>query len=191
MGTAALRDCRFGKSNTVHVVQSNDEYPFAFSQQTGLYDWPVVLGASGSFTSGSDSPDTPASCRKASSIHRAHSTAHVHHLGATDAAAAMHRRLHAGASRLRSLPKLCSDAPKSLAHVSEVSCPACTEANATHLSHKCSRYKPSYPGSLIHGDTVGPFQRSSRGHHYALILVDDHSVSSSSSPSPARATLRQ
>jgi transposase InsO family protein len=68
-----------------------------------------------------------------------------------------------------------SDAPKRLAHVFEVSCPACTEANATHLSHKGSRYTPSYPGSLIHGDTVGPFQRSSRGHHYALILVDDHS----------------
>eukprot|EP00966_Prymnesium_polylepis_P083322 1930197-Prymnesium_polylepis.1 len=69
-------DCRFGESNTVHVVQSNDEYPFAFSRQTGLYDWPVVLGASGSFTPSSDSPDTPAWCFKASSIHRAHSTAH-------------------------------------------------------------------------------------------------------------------
>eukprot|EP00966_Prymnesium_polylepis_P160693 3714229-Prymnesium_polylepis.1 len=34
-------DCRFGKSNTVHIVESNDEYPFAFSQRTGLYDWPV------------------------------------------------------------------------------------------------------------------------------------------------------
>ena len=87
----------------------------------------------------------------------------------------MHRRLHAGASRLRRLPKLCRDAPSSLSHVSDVACPACTEANATHLSHRGSRYQPSYPGSLIHGDTVGPFKRSSRGHHYALILVDDHS----------------
>eukprot|EP00966_Prymnesium_polylepis_P249903 5777148-Prymnesium_polylepis.1 len=56
----------------------------------------------------------------------------------------MHRRLHAGASRLRQLPKLCADAQSSLAHASDVSCPSCTEANATHLSHQGSRYQPSY-----------------------------------------------
>eukprot|EP00966_Prymnesium_polylepis_P270742 6254777-Prymnesium_polylepis.2 len=59
----------------------------------------------------------------------------------------MHRRFHAGASRLRQLPKLCADAPSSLAHASDVSCPSCTEANATHLSHRGSRY--SCIGPLI------------------------------------------
>ena len=50
------------------------------------------------------------------------------------------------------------------------------EANATRLSHKHDRYAPSYVGSLVHADIVGPFKRSLHGsHQYLLVLVDDHS----------------
>jgi hypothetical protein len=136
-------DCRFGKHNSVHVVPSDDT--FTFCAKTGLYDWNGVLGGPG--WSVGDEPQSAAGLKASGGIHRAHSSSHVHNLSAHDAAAVMHRRLHAGASRLCQLPKLCADAPSSLAPASDVSCPSCTEANATHLSHRGSRYQPSYPVS--------------------------------------------
>ena len=69
-----------------------------------------------------------------------------------------------------------ADAPPRLSKMHDLSCPHCTEANATHVPHKGSRYKPSHVGRLVHGDIVGPFKRShGQGYQYMLVLVDDHS----------------
>eukprot|EP00965_Chrysotila_dentata_P140819 4655367-Pleurochrysis_carterae.AAC.2 len=70
----------------------------------------------------------------------------------TDATRHMHRRLHAGSTRLRSLPTLTADAPPALARGRHDGCEACTEANATRLLHDSNRYKPSHAGRLVHAD---------------------------------------
>eukprot|EP00965_Chrysotila_dentata_P128232 4239039-Pleurochrysis_carterae.AAC.1 len=54
----------------------------------------------------------------------------------------MHRRLHAGATRLCSLPSITADAPSSLAHGTFDGCEACAEVNASRLPHTAQRYKP-------------------------------------------------
>eukprot|EP00965_Chrysotila_dentata_P177749 5871405-Pleurochrysis_carterae.AAC.1 len=75
----------------------------------------------------------------------------------SDATRCMHRRLHAGAARLRSSPTITADAPAALAHGSFDGCDACVEANATRQPHDTQRYKPSHAGRLIHADIAGPF----------------------------------
>eukprot|EP00965_Chrysotila_dentata_P015616 516934-Pleurochrysis_carterae.AAC.1 len=47
----------------------------------------------------------------------------------------IHNRLHAGSTRLRSLPSITTDAPAALAHGRFDDCPACAEANATRHAH--------------------------------------------------------
>eukprot|EP00965_Chrysotila_dentata_P218120 6190410-Pleurochrysis_carterae.AAC.1 len=87
----------------------------------------------------------------------------------------MHRRLHAGAARIKALPSLVSDAPASLSQSLPPSCSACLEANAARLPHSNDRYTPTYPGRLIHVDIAGPFVESIDGaRKYALVIVDDH-----------------
>eukprot|EP00965_Chrysotila_dentata_P182836 6038211-Pleurochrysis_carterae.AAC.1 len=87
------------------------------------------------------------------------------------ATACMHNRLHAGANRLRTLPSITADAPRSLTQGHFQGCPACTEANASKLPHTTVRYKPSYPGRLIHADIAGPFVRTQHtGFQYLLVL---------------------
>eukprot|EP00965_Chrysotila_dentata_P127430 4213776-Pleurochrysis_carterae.AAC.1 len=96
-------------------------------------------------------------------------------MGPNDAAIHMHRRLHAGTTRLRNLPTITADAPPALARAHHPGCEACVEANATRLPHDSHRYKASHPGRLIHTDIAGPFVRTMHGgFQYALILVDDH-----------------
>eukprot|EP00965_Chrysotila_dentata_P081591 2694130-Pleurochrysis_carterae.AAC.1 len=96
-------------------------------------------------------------------------------MSADDATHYMHRRLHAGAARLRNLPNITADAPSSLARGHFRGCEACTEANATRHPHTAQLYRESYPGRLIHADIAGPFLRThAGGHQYALVLVDDH-----------------
>eukprot|EP00965_Chrysotila_dentata_P206750 6183720-Pleurochrysis_carterae.AAC.1 len=68
----------------------------------------------------------------------------------SDATLHMHRRLHAGASRLRALPTITADAPPALARGRFDGCAACTEANAARLPHESHLYKPSHAGRLIH-----------------------------------------
>eukprot|EP00965_Chrysotila_dentata_P023502 779001-Pleurochrysis_carterae.AAC.1 len=77
-----------------------------------------------------------------------------------DATRCMHRRLHAGASRLRSLPSLTADAPPALARGRFDGCDACVEANACRLPHDGQHYRPTYAGRLIHADIAGPFVRT-------------------------------
>eukprot|EP00965_Chrysotila_dentata_P106901 3531824-Pleurochrysis_carterae.AAC.1 len=96
-------------------------------------------------------------------------------MSANDAARCMHRRLHAGASRIKALPSLVADAPASLAQSLPPSCSACAEANATRHPHSTERYAPTYLGRLIHVDIAGPFVESiDSARKYALVIVDDH-----------------
>ena len=111
-------------------------------------------------------------------------SSHIHRLPADQAAAAMHRRLHAGIKRTRNLAKLTADAPSSLSSAPDASCPFCIEANAPHLPHSGKRYVPSQPGQLIHADIAGPFKDSSRGKRWAFITL----VSNSSTPSGVKVT---
>lgn len=84
---------------------------------------------------------------------------------------------------MRRLPSCTADAPAILNHCPRLSCAACTEANASHVSHShASNYsatKPSKstrPGQLVYADVAGPFVDSAvGGYKWALILVDDHS----------------
>ena len=109
-------------------------------------------------------------------IRTAHARSHIERLSADEAAAVVHRRLHVGVERLRSLPDFTRDAPDNLRRCRHAPCAACVEANATHLSHTADQYVPSYPGRLIHADIVGPLVTSRVGHfRYMLVLVDDHS----------------
>eukprot|EP00965_Chrysotila_dentata_P155100 5125205-Pleurochrysis_carterae.AAC.2 len=87
-------------------------------------------------------------------------------MSADDATQYMHRRLHAGASRLRRLPDIIiADAPSSLANGSFAGCNACTESNATRLPQTSHLYKETYPGRLIHADIAGPCLRSHTGEY--------------------------
>ena len=56
------------------------------------------------------------------------------------------------------------------------SCAHCLEANAPHLPHGGTGYKPTRPGRLVHADLAGPFRRSLLGsYQYLLLVTDDHS----------------
>eukprot|EP00965_Chrysotila_dentata_P127675 4221864-Pleurochrysis_carterae.AAC.1 len=91
-----------------------------------------------------------------------------------NATSCMHNRLQAGANRLRALPSITADAPRSLSHGQFKGCAACTEANASRLAHNTVPYKPSYPGRLIHADIAGPSVRTQNtGYKYLLVLIDD------------------
>eukprot|EP00965_Chrysotila_dentata_P045536 1512597-Pleurochrysis_carterae.AAC.1 len=100
---------------------------------------------------------------------------HYSRLSPAKATERMHKRLHAGATRLRALPSLTADAPPALAHGRFDGCAASTTANATRHVHDSTLYKPSYAGRLIHADNAGPFVRTHHtGYQYLLVLVDDH-----------------
>ena len=150
-----------------------------FKRRDGLFQWPVIPTLrTGEAPS---EPDDRASRCMAAKVHRVKTTSHISALPADEAAAAMNRRLHVNAEYLRRLPELTTDAPKGLKTADIPSCEHCAEANATHVPHKGRRYKPSRVGRLVHGDIVGPLQRShGRGYQYMLVLVDDHSRCSES-----------
>ena len=164
-------DVAFRDTNALRLVHNGHQLdlPFKWDAHEGVYIWkPLSLKQEGL------SATTLAKCL-VGKIHRGATCSHIARLAADAAAHAMHRRLHLGAKRLRSLPLLCADAPPQLRSASEVSCPFVTEANARHLPHTGSRYQPSHPGRLIHSDIAGPFLASTRGHRYVLVVVDDHS----------------
>ena len=145
-----------------------------FKRRDGLFQWPVIptLRTGEAVSEHDDKPARTLAAR----IHRGKTTSHISALPPSEAAAAMNRRLHVNAEYLRRLPELTTDAPKGLVTADVPSCEHCAEANATHVPHKGKRYKPSHVGRLVHGDIVGPFQRShGRGYQYMLVLVDDHS----------------
>ena len=145
-----------------------------FQRREGLFQWPVIPACRVNPEDASRSGQE-ARCL-AAKIHRAKANSHITSLPAKEAAAAIHRRLHINAEYLKRLPELTSDAPSCLKTADVPSCAHCVEANATHVPHRGSRYKPSHVGRLVHGDIVGPFVRShGRGYQYMLVLVDDHS----------------
>eukprot|EP00965_Chrysotila_dentata_P238673 6202655-Pleurochrysis_carterae.AAC.2 len=109
-------------------------------------------------------------------IHASRSRHHLAVMSPRNATICLHRRLHVGATHLRRLPELTSDAPASLATGRLDGCSSCFEANAHKLSHKTELYRPSHAGRLIHADIAGPFTRFRHGgYQYLLVLVDDHS----------------
>ena len=145
-----------------------------FQRRDGLFQWAVIPACRADVNHGAR--DAEASRCMAAKIHRARATSHISSLPASEAAAAVHRRLHVNEKYLKRLPDITSDAPSSLKTADVPSCPHCVEANATHVPHRGQRYKPSHVGRLVHGDIVGPFVRShGRGYQYMLVLVDDHS----------------
>eukprot|EP00965_Chrysotila_dentata_P248354 6208280-Pleurochrysis_carterae.AAC.2 len=89
-------------------------------------------------------------------------------MSSTDTAAYMHRRLHAGDARLRTLPETMCDESASLHGVKQRPCAACTRHADTHPS---AHYTATQLGRLIHADIAGPFVSSlSSSHRYVLIL---------------------
>eukprot|EP00965_Chrysotila_dentata_P216629 6189484-Pleurochrysis_carterae.AAC.2 len=62
-------------------------------------------------------------------IHGSRSRHHVNVMSSRDATICLHCRLRIGASHLRQLPKLTSDAPASLSSGRLDDCAACAEAN--------------------------------------------------------------
>eukprot|EP00965_Chrysotila_dentata_P220721 6191958-Pleurochrysis_carterae.AAC.1 len=96
-------------------------------------------------------------------IHASRSRHHIDVMSPHDATACLHRRLHIGASKLRRLPVLTSDAPSSLSSGRLDGYASCAEANSTKLPHKDDLYRPSHVGRLIHADIAGPFSRMQDG----------------------------
>ena len=186
-------EARFADVNALDCRHPSLSSPLRlpFVHRDGLFTWDVAGCASVGPQSIPRAPEPtstspPASAKLASAeIHRADTTSHVRVLPPDEAGFAMHHRLHLGATRLRMLPDLTTDAPASLRRLQNISCEWCTEANATRLSHGPERkssappdglYSPSYPGRLVHADIAGPFRSSTVGHfRYFLLLVDDHS----------------
>ena len=157
------------------VLLPGDDTPsrrFPFQRERGLNVWHAIGNArdpaqpfASLFQSGS-----------ALNVHSVRATSHVTSLSADAAAAVFHRRLHVGTNRIRRLPILTADAPETLMSAAPVPCNACMEANAPHLTHSGTSYKPSYPGRLVHADIAGPFVLTTHGSfRYVLVLVDDHS----------------
>ena len=120
-------------------------------------------------------PAETARSLKAATIHAPSSHSHVASLPPNQMIDTLHRRLHIGHDTLRKLGEITADIPANIRAGKGHSCAHCKTANATHLSHRGSVYKPSYPGRLVHADIAGPFRRSVHGQHqYFLILIDDH-----------------
>ena len=120
-------------------------------------------------------PTETARTLKTATIHAPSSHSHVASLPPNQMIDALHRRLHIGHDTLRKLGDITADIPANIRAGKGHSCAHCKTANATHLSHRGSAYKPSYPGRLVHADIAGPFRRSVHGQHqYFLILIDDH-----------------
>ena len=72
----------------------------------------------------------------------------------------MHRRLHVSLDRMKKLVASTVDAPASLAGATHAHCDDCMTANAKRLPHSSKKYKPSYPGKIVHMDIVGPLMAS-------------------------------
>ena len=152
-----------------------------FVRRDKLFKWSLLPIASVVPTGARASPDfkhlpaETARSLKAATIHAPSSHSHVASLPPNQMIDTLHRRLHIGHDTLRKLGEITADIPANIRAGKGHSCAHCKAANATHLSHRGSAYKPSYPGRLVHADIAGPFRRSVHGQHqYFLILIDDH-----------------
>ena len=158
--------------------ESTGSRTFPFEREAGLNMWNVVGNAG--------DPARPYDHLSHTQILNVHSTRASSHVASLSTAAAVdlfHHRLHAGAERLRRLPRITADAPECLTHARHATCSGCMTANATKLPHPGDRYSPTYPGRLIHADIAGPFIPTAHGHYrYVLVLVDDHSLQSGLPP---------
>ena len=108
-------------------------------------------------------------------FHAPSSVSHVRNLSSAQAAELMHRRLHAGVTRMRALPHTTRDATSNLTSAPQCTCPYCAAANAKRTSHSGSLTTPTAEPGKIHLDLKGPFPRSVGGYMYAAIFVDEFS----------------
>ena len=90
-------------------------------------------------------PTETARSLKTATIHAPSSHSHVASLPPNQMIDALHRRLHIGHDTLRKLGDITADIPANIRAGKGHSCAHCKTANATHLSHRGSAYKPSYP----------------------------------------------
>ena len=168
-------EVRFANVRAVCVPadSSGSALELPFTRRDGLFVWDVVCTARAAAAAAAATEGARA---LASGLHRPKSTHFISALPADEAAMLMHRRLHCGSATVRSLHRMCDDAPSNLSKVGDVPCEHCAEANCSRHPHSLHSYKPSHVGRLIHADIVGPFVRSHRGgFKYLLVLVDDHS----------------
>ena len=154
--------------------QNKPSLSLPFIRRGKLFQWSILpLAAAGGRSN--SLTETTARALKAATIHSPASSSHVASLPPDQMIEVLHRRLHLGFDLLRRLGDLAADIPTNVRSGKAHSCTHCKTANATHLSHNGSAYKPSYPGRLVHADIAGPFRRSVHGQHqYFLILIDDH-----------------
>ena len=154
--------------------QNKPSLSLPFVRRGKLFQWSILpLAAAGGQSN--SLAETTARALKAATIHSPASSSHVASLPPDQMIEVLHRRLHLGFDLLRRLGDLAADIPTNVRSGKAHSCTHCKTANATHLSHNGSAYKPSYPGRLVHADIAGPFRRSVHGQHqYFLILIDDH-----------------
>eukprot|EP00965_Chrysotila_dentata_P183207 6049632-Pleurochrysis_carterae.AAC.2 len=130
---SASMECRFGSTLTMlsPPPATGGCLALPFGRSSGLYAvWRVILR---------DAFPSAAGAR-AMAIHASRSKHHVEVMSPQDATICLHRRIHVGASRLRSPPKLTSDAPPSLSSGRLDSCAACAEANSPRLPHTNELY---------------------------------------------------
>ena len=110
----------------------------------------------------------------AHTVHSNKAAGHIAALSPDVAAAHLHRRLHLGARKLATLPKLTEDTPDNISKARLNACPDCVTANATHTAHTSKRYVESSPGRLVHADIAGPFVDSVKGHYKYLPVSYTH-----------------
>eukprot|EP00965_Chrysotila_dentata_P139743 4619998-Pleurochrysis_carterae.AAC.1 len=85
-------------------------WSYRFVERGGLFEWRVV-------TRRPDSKKHHASdLQRCYAIHASRTHHHISVMSPAKATETMHNRIHAGATRLRTLPSITADAPPALAH---------------------------------------------------------------------------
>ena len=129
--------------------QNKPSLSLPFVRRGKLFQWSILpLAAAGGQSN--SLAETTARALKSATIHSPASSSHVASLPPDQMIEVLHRRLHLGFDLLRRLGDLAADIPTNVRSGKAHSCTHCKTANATHLSHNGSAYKPSYPGRLVH-----------------------------------------
>ena len=106
--------------------------------------------------------------------HRIGSTAHVYNMSTASASAFMHRRLHIGTRKLRSLVNVCRGVPSNLSSAVDTTCVHCALSRSTKASHSNHFDTPAPEPGVLHVDLKGPFPLSIGGYKYCMFFTDEH-----------------
>ena len=135
-------DCVFRDLRSVILPGPvTDSRRFPWSREHGLNIWSVVGNARDPAR-----PFEKAMHCHALNVRSVRSSSHISSLPSDAATSVFHRRFHAGVDRLRRMPDLTADAPRSLAQATTTPNSGLVEAAATHLPHSGDRYEPSHAG---------------------------------------------